>query len=200
VAALADIAQRLELSMSLGDEGADGATGEIGRLRRFTQMLGHVASPPPRGGEEFDVGDLFEERLAAVTVESPKAMRYLPRGERGHLVRADRAALSEALGCVLELARACGAPDGLIKAPYDSLSTGRVTLGVDFPAGPLSGADPTTLLEPGAPGSLADLLPDYGPADLAAAAALVQSQGGLLRLSPAKGGRLVAELELPLAD
>jgi hypothetical protein len=198
VAALADIAQRLELTVAAGGDG-DEAAAEVARLRRFTQMSRHVASPPARGDEELDAGGLFEERLAAITVENPK-MRFLPRGERGHLVRTDREALTVAIDCVLDLARVCGAPDGLVKAPYESSALGRVLLQVEFPAGPLAGADVSTLLEPGAPGRLADRLPDYGPADLAAAAALFTSQGGSLQLRPAAGGRLLAVIELPLAD
>ena len=205
VAALADIAQRLELSLGAARaRGAGGAAGleepasEVGRLRRFTRMLGHVTSPPERGNEEFDVGELFEERLAETTVDSPSTLRFLPKGQRGHVVRADRAAVGDAIGCVLSLARSCAAPDGVVKAPYRSERPGQVTLVVDFPEGPLAGADPGDLLDPGAHGRIADHLPDYGPADLPAAVSLARSQGGDLRVRRAARGRLVAELSLPL--
>jgi len=207
VAALADIAQRLELSLGAAQASGSGRAAdlelpasEVGRLRRFTRMLAHVTSPPEWGADEFDVGELFEERLAAATVESPSSLRFLPKGKRGHIVRADRDAVGDAIGCVLSLARSCAAPDGVIKAPYQSEQPGRVTLAVDFPEGPLADADPEDLLDPGAHGHIAERLPDYGPADMPAALSLARSQGGELRVRRAARGRLVAELSLPLAN
>jgi hypothetical protein len=126
-------------------------------------------------------------------------LRFLPKGERGHVVRADRDAIGDAIACVLALARSCAAPDGVIKAPYRSEQPGEVTLAIDFPEGPLKGADPEDLLDPGAHGRIAEQLPDYGPADLPAAVSLTHSQGGELRVRRGSRGRLIAELTLPLA-
>jgi len=155
-----------------------------------------VAAPPPRGGELFDVGELFEERLATITIQSPRGLRFLPRGERGQRVLADRAAVAEALASLLALARGCASPDGVVRAPYGPSGHGTVLLGLEFPAGPLAGAEVSALLRPG---GLADRVPGLGAADLPAALAVARSQGGDLRLESEPGDRLRAELELPLA-
>jgi hypothetical protein len=175
--------------------GSDLAAGEVHQLRQMTHMMKRVAAPPPRGAERFDAGELFEERLAAMTIQSPRALRFLPRGERGHHVRADRAAVSEALASLLSLARGCAAPSGVVLAPFDATPDGCVRLELEFPAGPLAGADVERLLEPG---GLAGRVDGLGAADLPAALSVARSQGGDLLLSSEPGDRLRAVLELPL--
>ena len=198
VGPLADLVQRVDLSMGLyRDTSPDAAQAadEVDGLRQMTHMLKRVAAPPGRGAERFDAGELFEERLAAITIQSPREVRFLPRGERGHAVRADRGAVSEALSSLLALARGCTAPSGVVLAPFAPTADGRMRLELEFPAGPLTGLDPAQLIEPG---GLAGRVAGIGAADLPAARSLARSQGGELVLAAEPGDRLRATLELPL--
>jgi len=198
VAALADIAQRLELSLETAGESVDPGdpARELARLRRFTHMLGHVTAPAARGAERFDLGDLLEEQLATVALEAPKEMRFLPKGERGLTVLGDRSAVATALEGLLAFARACAQPTGVVKAPYRRGAAGHCEIELDLPAGPLAGGDPARALRPG---GVQEELPDLGPADLPAAAALIGAQGGTLRIEPGVDQRLRVVLELPPA-
>jgi hypothetical protein len=179
-----------------GPAGLESPAEEVGDLRQMTRMLKRVAAPPPAGGEVFDAGELFEERLASAAIQSPRELRFLPKGERGHRVQADRGALAEALSSLLALARGCAAPDGVVRAPYEAPGDGSVRLALEFPEGPLAGTDLGLLLRPGGAG---DRVPGLGAADLPAALAVVESQGGELSLERAPAGQLRAELRLPLA-
>ena len=150
---LSDMVQRVDLSLGLArasasPESLESPAEEVGDLRQMTRMLKRVAAPPPVGGEVFDAGELFEERLATAAIQSPRELRFLPRGERGHRVQADRGALAEALSSLLALARGCAAPDGVVRAPYEALADGSVRLALEFPEGPLAGADLRELLRP----------------------------------------------------
>ena len=198
---LSDMVQRVDLSLGLArasasPESLESPTEEVGDLRQMTRMLKRVAAPPPVGAEVFDAGELFEERLASAAIQSPRELRFLPRGERGHRVQADRGALAEALSILLALARGCAAPDGVVRAPYEALGDGSLRLALEFPEGPLAGADLRELLRPG---GAADRVPGLGAADLPAALAVIQSQGGVLHLERGPAGHLRAELRLPLA-
>jgi hypothetical protein len=200
VGPLADLVQRVDLSLDLARaepaaEGQPSPAEEVDDLRQMTRMMKRVAAPPAVGGEVFDVGELFEEQLASVAIKSPRQLRFLPKGERGHRVQADRAALSEAIASLLLLARGCAAPDGVVRAPYGSIGADSVLLALEFPEGPLAGSDVRELLRPG---GLADRVPGLGAADLPAALAVARSQGGDLRLERGPAG-LRAELLLPLA-
>lgn len=200
VAALADIAQRLELSIESGEgtpPGLGAPDAELARLRRFTHMLGHVTSPPGRGAESFDLGDLLEEKLAAAALSGPRSTRFLPKGERGLRVLADQGAVATALEALIDLARTCARPNGVIKAPYRRGADGQCEVVLDFPAGPLADADPARALRPG---GVQQELPDLGPADLPAAAALIGGQGGTLRIEAGGDLRLRVLLELPAHD
>lgn len=200
VAALADIAQRLELSLESGDgppPGLGAPNAELARLRRFTHMLAHVTSPPPRGLESFDLGDLLEEKLASVALATPKELRFLPKGKPGLRTLADRDSVGTALEAVIDLARACAEPNGVVKAPYSVNSAGLCEVVLDFPAGPLSDADPARALRPG---GVQEELPDLGPADLPAAAALIAAQGGTLSIEAGGDLRLRVVIEMPCDD
>ena len=204
VGPLADLVQRVDLSLELASDEAgermESPRGDVGDLRQMTHMMKRVAAPPPRGVETFDLGELFEERLAVMTIQGPRELRFLPRGERGHTVRADRGAVSEALVSMLALAAGCTGRQGVVRAPYGPDGQGNVVVSLEFPAGPLvrsAAGDVDALLRPG---GLGDRVPGLGAADLPAALAVARSQGGDLRLVWEPGERLSVRLQLPLSD
>lgn len=208
VAVLADISQRLELAF-LGlresgrtDEGdLEAPQIELRRLLRFTRSLACLAAPPPRGFDEFDVVGLIEELLATLTLRGRKGPRFLPSSGPGgrpaveFTVRADRAALAMAFESVLALARLCSSGGDTVRVSYTPVNATSLAIAVEFPAGPLQGLDPRRLLDTAL---LRERLPELGPSELAAASAILKSQGGSLELSALPEEHLAVRMRLPV--
>ena len=207
VALLADISQRLELSFSAlretsrgAETEVEGAAGELRQLMRFTRTLSCLIAPPARGEEEFDLVALLEDQLAGLTLRGRKCPRFVPRGpadSRGGLVllvRADRNAVTWAVEALFSLARQCAAAGEVVRVVYSPLGS-EVGVTVEFPAGPLAGLARERLFDAGA---IHERLPEYGANDLAAAAAILRSQGGDLSVSTTGTGSLAVQMRLPL--
>lgn len=201
IAHLSDIVQGLELSLTAAREESPGASAsldgtrtEMRRLLRFTRTLSHLVSPPPRGRDRFDLGPLLEEQLAALTLRGRKGPRFLPTSGGRLEVSADRSALTTALEALLTLAKACTAAGEIIRVPYGPISPEELGITVDFPRGPLEGLPVGAILEPHA---LRDRLPALGPNDLAAAEALVRSQGGRVRVESGTDDNVLLQIRLP---
>lgn len=208
VADLADIAQRLRFSLERCREATDvqeksdgeGASPiedldvELLRLQQFTRTLGYTASPPSRGRQGVDLQLLLEEQLTSLTTDAPRP-RIQFAGAEPLPVEADKRLLAQALDAVLFLALSAVGPHGTlrIEAAADG-ARARVTIA--FPAGPIVGLTPATILEPY---GLASVLPELGPNALSAARAIVHGQEGSLSLSAGPEDHLLWVLELPLA-
>lgn len=208
VAVLADISQRLELAfLALREAGRghpaelEAAQVELRRLLRFTRSLACLAAPPPRGDDEFDVAGLLEELLATLTLRGRKGPRFQPTSGSGgrpsveFVARADRAAVTMALETVLTLARLCSSGGDTVRVSYAPINGSALAIAVDFPAGPLHDIEPRRVLDAGV---LRERLPELDPSELAAATAILHSQGGVLEFAAAGEGQLSARLRLPL--
>ncbi len=208
VAVLADISQRLELAFFALREAGRGhpaeleaAQVELRRLLRFTRSLACLAAPPPRGDDEFDVAGLLEELLATLTLRGRKGPRFQPTSGSGgrpsveFVARADRAAVTMALETVLTLARLCSSGGDTVRVSYAPINGSALAIAVDFPAGPLHDIEPRRVLDAGV---LRERLPELDPSELAAATAILHSQGGVLEFAAAGEGQLSARLRLPL--
>mgnify|MGYP001608912519 CR=1 FL=1 len=181
VALLADIAQRMELAFAalresgrLTDADLESPSIEIRRLLRYTRTLSCLLSPPPRGDEQFDLAGLVEEQLAALTLRGRKGPRFQPRsGESARsvefLVRADRAAVALAFEALLQLARHCATAGETVRVVYTPRGTSELLIAIEFPAGPLAGLTSEKLADAAV---LRERLPELGPNDLAASAAI----------------------------
>ena len=208
VADLADIAQRLRFSLERCREATDvqeesdgeGTSPiedldlELLRLQQFTRTLGYTASPPSRGRQGVDLQLMLEEQLTSLTADAPQPLIQFA-GAEPLPVEADKGLLAQALDAVLFLALSAVGPDGtlLIEAAADG-ARARVTIA--FPAGPIAGLAPATILEPY---GLASVLPELGPNALSAARGIVRGQEGSLTLSAGPEDHLLWVLELPLA-
>ncbi len=208
VAVLADISQRLELAFLALREAGRGqaaelqaAQVELRRLLRFTRSLACLAAPPPRGDDEFDVAGLLEELLATLTLRGRKGPRFQPTSGAGgrpaveFVARADRAAVTMALETVLTLARLCSSGGDTVRVSYAPVNGSALSIAVDFPAGPLHDVEPGRVLDAGI---LRERLPELDPSELAAASAILHSQGGRLEFALAGEGQLSARMRLPL--
>jgi len=208
VAVLADITQRLELaflalreSKHVPEADLESPQIELRRLLRFTRSLACLAAPPPRGADEFDVAAVIEELLATLTLRGRRGPRFQPGAASGgkagveFLVRADRAALTLAIETVLAVARLCSSTGDTVRVAYTPLDTSAVAIQFEFPSGPLSGVAPEQLLDVAL---LRERLPELDPNELAAAGAIVRSEGGEMEFATASEGRLAVVLRLPI--
>lgn len=200
VADLADIAQRIELTLDLARENAedgaplDGLSSEVQRLLQFTRTLGYLVAPPAAGEQVFDVGEMIDVLISGGD-DSP---RYVFRRDRALFVRSDRQLLGQAFDAFLCLAKGAGRGE-LVRvevqgAADDDPSFGVVT--IEFPAGALRGVELAKATEPYA---LRRVLPELGPNALAAAIGIVAGQGGRAELHPSTEGRLEWTIRLRAA-
>jgi hypothetical protein len=199
IAALAGRARESFARLSDTGEPGGAAAAELGsdlaQLSRTARSLVYRVAPPGPGSATVELGTLLEEQLAALTLRGKKSPRFLYRGPRGVMVRADRAALVTALEAVLLLARGNAAAGEMIRVELamESGAPGAVVR-VEFPEGDLAGVDLERLFEPnGVSARSADL----GSGDLAAARAVVEALGGRLELNPGSGNTLQIQLHLP---
>ncbi len=201
---LAGLARELERACSaLRTKGSvpeaevEGLSLEVGRVRRFTQTLAWLSSPPRPASERVDLGELLEEKLAALTLRGRKSPRFLFRGVPGLRVRAEPEALSFALESVLLLARGCAPAGEVIRVQLAATTRpgGPAEIEIDFPAGALTGLALERLVEPFA---LEGRVPELSPSDLAAARSVVAALGGAFGLSAGAEGHALARISLPV--
>ncbi len=197
VADLADLVQALDLQ-ARAHHAHVGLEDELARLRQFTRTVGFVASPPPRGNQEFNVGTLTEEALGALAGATPNAPRILfrTRGSRSGTV-ADKSLVVAALDALLQTAVACAGSGDVVRITVEGRPEEPTVVDVEFPPGPLSERHPDDIL---APYGLRKILPGIGPNALAAAGAIAVGQGGDLTLQRDEEGLLTFTLELPGHD
>lgn len=212
VADLADIAQRIEFSVQalreasedLDDAPADpraldALTGDVARLIQFARTLGYVVSPPGPGSQLVDLTEMLELFLSEIRGSGPDAPRCLLRSNGTLRVRSDRQLLSQAFDALFFTARNAAGRGEIVRVQArrdDEAIPPLARVSIDFPAGKLRDVPAATLLEPYA---LRRVLPDLGPNSLAAAARILQGQGGSCRLEPQARGRLEWMVTLPLA-
>jgi DNA-binding NtrC family response regulator len=145
-----------------------------------------VARSPGQGNQRIELAGLLHEISLAPPAEG--AGRLETSLEEGLWVRADKALLTLALDALLVLATRCAGPEGVVRiAGRHDAGDSQIRLELSFPAGPLAGLPLERLFEPYA---LRRSLPELGPNALAAAASIVQGQGGSLFLAPGRGGHL----------
>jgi len=199
VADLADIAQRIQLSLDgASDEKSVEGLGKVGqeveRLVQFTRTLGYLVAPPTPGSQTFDLSEMVEVFLAGVP-KTPESPRLLFRGGGELPVRSDRALLSQALDAFIFLAQSCAAKGEIVRlqtrAEGDSCA-----LSIQFPPGPLADFEPERILQPY---GLRRAVPKLGPNALAAATGIIAGQGGRALLERSGQGRLGWLIELPRA-
>ena len=222
VANLADLAQRLDLSLRAvresvqehGLEADDGAGGEggidaaverlgvdLGRLVQFARTLGYLAAPPRPGEAEIALATLVEEQLGGLAGADANGPRYLFREEGEPVVRSDKTLLVAVFDALLAVARSCSGSREVVRVSVERDAAGPLArVRVSFPAGPLADVDPAGVLEPY---GLRRTLPQIGANALAAASRILEGQGGRLALGPDEpkpgegGGRLAFEATLP---
>jgi hypothetical protein len=198
---LLDIAQgltgafeALRTSARLSEPQVEGLAGEVERLARFSAAVAVLASPPARGHERFDLDALLEEELAVLALQPKKTARFKYRGGAALHVVGDREALTRAFGSCLHFARSL-AEEGEVVRVVTAPSNGMVTVRIEFPATGLGDVEPGALLIPGS--SAAPGAPSH---DLAAARAVVRSQGGELEVAAPAEGELEILVTLPAAE
>lgn len=207
IADLADIAQRLELSLLTFGGGSDGGRiaslqGDVSRLVQFTRTLGYLVAPPARGTQHIALRTLVEELLAGFAASAPDAPRFLfHAGPEDAYVRSDKALLVQALDAPLAVARACAPAGGCIRVSTSvagEAEGGRIAeVVIDAPAGVLAAHSAADILTPYA---IRRELPEIGPNALAAAASILRGQGGDLAVALDGGGRLRFTASLPAAS
>ena len=195
---LADLAERAQhaVASAKGSGGAEAEPpAELGRLTRLARALSYAAAPPALSRAEIELGPLVEDLLAALTLRGKKAPRFLYRGARGILVRSARGPLASALESTLLLARSCAGAGEMVRVQvgFSDVAYSWAEVSVEFPAGPLAGADPADPFS----GESAGLLSEVGPGDFAAARAVVRGLGGSLDLDLAEGGTARLRIALP---
>ncbi len=197
VADLADLVQALDLQ-ARAHHAHVGLEGELSRLRQFTRTMGFVASPPPKGLQEFDVATLVEEALGAIAGSTPNAPRILfrKRGNRTETV-ADKALVAAAIDALLHTAVACAGSGDVVRITVEGRVGELIVTEIQFPPGPLSDLHPDQILTPYA---LRKILPQIGPNALAAAGAIAVGQGGDMCLMRNEDGSATFLFELPGAD
>jgi len=188
---LAGAFEALRTSARLSEPQVQGLSGEIERLTHFSEALAVIAAPPARGHQRFDLDALLEEELAVLALQQKKAARFKYRGGAALHVVADRDALTRALGSCLYVARSLTA-EGEVVRVVTAPSDGMVQVKIELPATNLGDIEPSELLEPGKRGA-----PNH---DLAAARAVVRSQGGDLLLGTPDEGGLEIVVTLPAAQ
>jgi hypothetical protein len=198
VADLADIAQRIQLSLDGATNGKGETIERVGqeveRLVQFTRTLGYLVSPPTPGAQTFDLSEMVEVFLAS-TPKTPESPRLLFRGGGELPVRSDRALLSQALDAFVFLAQSCAAKGEIVRLQTRPDGESCV-LTIQFPPGPLADLEPERILQPY---GLRRVVPKLGPNALAAATGIIAGQGGRALLERAGQGRLGWMIELPRA-
>jgi hypothetical protein len=203
VADLADIAQRIELSLELVAE-ADERAGlapledEVRRLVQFTRTLGYLVAPPGPGNQNIDLSELVEIFLSSAVSRADDAPRCLFRGGGVLPVRSDRTLLTQALDAFFFVAQSCAESGEIVRVQTTRSGTPEQPMAlitIEFPAGRLSGVPPETILSPY---GLRRILPTLGPNALAAATGIFAGQGGHALLERRGEGRLAWLLEVPL--
>jgi hypothetical protein len=212
VADLADQTTRLDLSLTVLTESLDGLAeerkhdleahvehvrGETARLMGFARTLAFLATPPARGSQRFDIGEVLKVYVASLAKQGPDAPRLLYRSAGPVEVRSDRGLLGVVFDALLFVARECSSRGVVVRAQVLPPADGRVAVEIEFPAGPLDGRTVEHIFTPYA---LRRVLPNLGPNALAAAQAIVVGQGGSLTLGFLDKGRASWRLELPVAD
>jgi hypothetical protein len=205
VADLADLAQRLQLSILAlrerrvaGEDGAralDELEADVLRLVMFARTLGFLAAPPPPGASDLDLSVLLRELLGGLSGADGGAPRFLLDAAPELAVRADKGLLVQAFDALLALPMLCGSRGDVVRLVVRS-SDGTVEVDITFPAGPLEGREPADVLEPY---GLRRVLPEVGANALAAAGAIFEGQGGQLALDRLRDGSLRFRVELPRA-
>jgi hypothetical protein len=199
VADLADIAQRLQLSLEGVSDGKSGETierigQEVERLVQFTRTLGYLVAPPAPGSQTFDLSEMVEVFLAGAP-KTPESPRLLFRGGGALPVRSDRALLTQALDAFLFLAASCAGKGEIVRLQTRAEGDSCV-LTIQFPPGPLAELEPERILQPY---GLRRAIPKLGPNALAAATGILAGQGGRALLERSGQGRLGWRIELPRA-
>lgn len=203
VADLADIAQRIELSLELVAE-ADERAGlapledEVRRLVQFTRTLGYLVAPPGPGNQNIDLSELVEIFLSSAVSRADDAPRCLFRGGGVLPVRSDRTLLTQALDAFFFVAQSCAESGEIVRVQTTRSGTPEQPMAlitIEFPAGRLSGVPPETILSPY---GLRRIVPTLGPNALAAATGIFAGQGGRALLERRGEGRLAWLLEVPL--
>lgn len=201
VADLADIAQRIQLSVEMArgepkpDEALQDVEQEVERLLQFTRTLGFLVAPPAPGAQNFDLTEMVEVFLASSVAKGPDAPRILFRDGGKLPVRSDRALLSQALDAFLFLAQSCAGKGEIVRVQTRA-ENDQCVLSIEFPPGPLSDLEPEQVLTPY---GLRRAVPKLGPNALAAATGIVAGQGGRALLERSSAGRLGWRVELPRA-
>jgi hypothetical protein len=204
VADLADIAQRIELSLELVAE-ADERAGlapledEVQRLVQFTRTLGYLVAPPGPGNQNIDLSELVEIFLSSAVSRADDAPRCLFRGGGLLPVRSDRTLLTHALDAFFYVAQSCAESGEIVRVQTARSGAPKRPVGlitIEFPAGKLNGVAPQTILSPY---GLRRILPALGPNALAAATGILAGQGGRALLERRGEGRLAWLLEVPLS-
>jgi hypothetical protein len=212
VADLADIAQRIEISLlGLREAHEDASTGsassaaleevgrEVARLVQFARTLGYLVAPPGPGAQSFDLTEMLELFLSEIRGAGPDAPRCLLRSNGALPVRSDRQLLSQAFDALFFVARSAAARGEIVRVQArrdESSSPPWARISIDFPAGRLLEVPAETILEPY---GLRRILPELGPNALSAAVRIIEGQGGLCQLEPLSRGRWSWNVALPLA-
>lgn len=211
VADLADIAQRLHLSLeAAGDEAGAGGKlverlrADVQRLLQFTRTLSYLVAPPAAGAQTIVLPTLLEELLATVAGVGPDAPRYLYRGGSDLVVRSDKTLLTQAFDAMLQLAGRCSTSHDVVRVstrdsgpPSAPGEPPQVEVEISFPAGPLGDLEPEDIVVPYA---LRGLLPEIGSNALAAARGILRGQGGSLVLTSPHPGQLCWTARLPSSE
>lgn len=202
VADLADIAQRIELSLELVGEADERAAlgpleDEVRRLVQFTRTLGYLVAPPGVGHQHLDLSELVEIFLSSAVSRADDAPRCLFRGGGPLPIRSDRSLLTQALDAFFFVAQHCAESGEIVRVQTSQgAMNGRpsAVVTIEFPAGPLSGLAVEQILSPY---GLRRVLPALGPNALAAATGILAGQGGRALLERRGENRLCWRLELP---
>jgi len=187
-------------------EGAGGAAGAARRpVRRVGERVASPAPGPVTGG--VDLGDLVEELLASAALQGEGAPRYQYRCPESVFVQRERTTLVEGLTGLVELARRCAGPDGLVRAVVDTTrapgrvagdpSASGVRIGLDFPRSRLDEKDLSGLFERPFPAE-GDAQLAEGVAAAQHSASVLREAGGEVELVPEPPGRVRCEVRLAL--
>lgn len=209
IADLADIVQCVDQNLGLAREETkrDNAvtsaavarrleelSGDVARLRHFTQTLSYLAAAPVAGHQLIDLAPLLQEMLTARREESD-APRFLLRSSGSLMVRTEKRLLSQAFDAILYLSHHGAGPEGTVRVDArEDEDPDEVLVSIRFPAGPLHDVEPHRIMEPYA---LRRILPELGANSLGAAAGIFAGQGGSLDLIVERGGGLEWVVRLP---
>jgi hypothetical protein len=162
--------------------------------RRGGAALG--AGTPPQGSG-VDVGVLLEELLASAALQGESPPRYQFRCPEPIVIPRERSSLIEGLAGLVELARCCAGPDGLVRASVESAGANGPHIGLDFPGAGLPEKELPGLLERAGTNGASELDPlvAQGLAAARRSAAALRQAGGRVELSPDQG-RVRCEVHL----